>query len=174
MSVFKMRGGTVWHVVNETRSHARRKSAFIICGSRDALEGERRAGVPTCKKCLQLDNPFNLMPTEKAAIRRLAEGGQPFNLAGRGKLISIDLMTDDGCLSDRGKALARDFTEGTAPYIDENDVAHARHPLDVTTLCSSSARIVIAEYERLTVSRYQALRNLDVPVTCIPCLRAMR
>lgn len=176
MPVMKVRAGTVFHVVHETLTHTRRKTGFSICHADNEFDvTEMRAGVPTCTKCLELDNPLNLSAHERNLLHALALGPRAANGPALGPLVRRDLIAQasGGCytLTRRGRILAQDFTDGTAPWVDAHHVGHLRHPLQVHLLCGMGG--MGAEVAALTLDRYDKLRKLGTVVTCIACLHGL-
>lgn len=177
MKVVRVSGGHVYHVVHETHTHARRATAFVICNDSEQNVAEMRDGVPTCSKCVELDNPLKLSVHEKMVIRTLAYGhplggSKPQSVR---RLIQLDYMTEKRELSRRGKILALDYTDRTAAWYDAQNVGHYREPLDYHTLCASQGpNFPVAEFGKMTTERYDKLRKAGGVVTCLTCLGLAR
>lgn len=171
MRVIKTRGGTVFHVVNETRTKTRRATGFILCKHGEEVDvAEIRAGVPTCKTCKTLDNVIALNAHERGIISRAANGVRPQNQPGIGKLVALDVVDETTMeLTKRGQALALDYTEGPAPWCDFHGVWHARTPLRAERICGG----IIQELDGLGVEKYNALRAVAKPVSCVQCVSWM-
>lgn len=179
MKIVRVHGGTVFHVAHETQTHTRRATAYLICQDGEVAVAEMRDGVPSCRKCVELDNPLKLTAHEKSVISLLARGYPIGNAKPQSvrRLIQIDLIDyrDKNTLTRRGKILARDYTEGTAPWWDDKGVAHYRDPLDYHTLCASRGPdFPVAEFGKLTVERYDKLRKVGGAVTCLVCMALNR
>jgi len=163
----------VEHVVHETETKFSKKSGFVICRP-GRLDGEVSASGPiTCKKCMALDIPMDLLPTEQSALRVVAEG-RPFNgaLAGLAKLIRLDYVTVDRKLTRRGLLVAKDFTEGAVPWRDNVDIVHGRDPLSISSRCDSAR--IFESLGKLTTEKYGKLRLVADPITCLACARMAR
>lgn len=179
MKVVRMHGGSVFHVVHETQTRTRRASAYIIHNDSEIDVAEMRDGVPTCTKCVELDNPLKLSAHEKAVIATLAQGYPIGNAKPQSvrRLIQLDIVHYEkrNELTRRGKILALDYTERTAPWYDERGVGHYREPLDYHTLCASRGPdFPVAEFGKMTVERYDKLRKAGGVVTCLVCLGLAR
>jgi hypothetical protein len=172
MPTLRIAGGYVEHVVNETLTKFSKRSGFVICRPQ-RLDGEVTTSGPiTCKKCLELDNPMNLLPTEKSGLRCVAEGRAVARTVGTKKLLRIDYITPELELTRRGALVARDFTEGAAPWRDIREVVHARNPLEVTAMCDNAR--IFEDIGKLTTERYGKLRAVAQPITCMVCVRLTR
>lgn len=153
----------VWHVVHETKTGIARRACHVICRPDEALAGEVKAGVPTCAKCLQLDDPTAL-PSE--AKQSLNQGS--VNTDAMRRLIKIDYIDSMGNLTRRGRLIWRDFDEEPAPWPDKHGVAHRRLALSHIARCGLGP---IAFPEPLTTERYGSLREIALAVTCLFCAR---
>ncbi len=167
MRVIRVRGGDVWHVMNESLTKSRKATGFILCKHGQEMDvAEMRAGVATCKSCKLLDNVIMLNAHERGIISRAANGVKPQKQPGLGKLIALDVIDEETMeLSKRGKLLALDYTEGPVPWCDRDNVWHAREPLQANRVCGG----VIQELDGLGVEKYAALRNITKPVSCLTC-----
>lgn len=179
MKVVRVRGGTMFHVVHETQTHARRATAYVICSDQEQDVAEMRDGSPTCSKCVQLDDPLKLNAHEQKVIEILAHGhpigiAKPASVRRLGQLDLIHYQHKEQ-LTRRGKILALDFTEGTAPWFDDNHVGHYRLPLSGHLRCGSPSRPdMVAVFYDMTVERYGKLRKAGGVVTCLACLGLAR
>ena len=90
-------------------------------------------------------------------------------MPGVGKLIALDYITESYHLTRRGLLVAKDFTEGAAPWRDDDDVVHARPPLAVVAACDFGN--VFESLKQLSTERYGKLRALGETVTCLACVR---
>lgn len=168
MRVLKTRGGSVYHVVNETLTKFRKATGFILCKYGQEVDvAEMRAGVATCRSCKILDNVVALNAHERGIIARAAHGVRPQKQPGLGKLIAIDIIEEETmALTRRGQLLALDYTEGAAPWCDADGVWHARTTLSADRVCGG----VIQDLDGLGVEKYNALRAVARPVSCVPCM----
>lgn len=179
MKVVRVSGGTVFHVVHETQTHTRRATAFVICNDSEQSVAEMRDGVPTCSKCVVLDNPLKLSAHEKKVIELLALGYPVGNAKPQSvrALIQRDLVDyrDKNKLTRRGLILAKDFTEGTAPWWDDKGVSHYRHALEPHALCAQTGPgFPVMPADKITVERYDKMRKAGGVVTCLTCLGLAR
>jgi hypothetical protein len=179
MKVVRVHGGHVYHVVHETQTHTRRASAYIICNDSEQGVAEMRDGVPTCTRCVELDNPLKLSAHEKKVIEILAAGhsigiAKPQSVR---RLIQLDIVDfrDKSKLTRRGLILAKDYTEGTAPWWDDAGVSHYRHALEAHALCAQTGPgFPVMPTDKLTVERYDKMRKAGGAVTCFACLALAR
>lgn len=172
MKTLRIKTGFVEHVVHETMTKSRKKSGFVICRP-DELEGEITNGGPaTCKKCVEMDNPFNTGMAERALLREAAERGRVApGYAGWGRLVRLDLLNEDGTLTRRGRILADDYTMGPAATCDDAGVWHNREPLSFYRSCD---RVQMPDVAKMSVARYAKLRAIAGCVSCLQCLMLMR
>src|SRR5882672_758381 len=172
--VFRVHRGRALHVIHESRTGRNRTNdVYVLCGV-TPVSGERERGTATCQECLELDNPCDLNHSEINYFSRVV-GNDPAFQSYRGdsnartKLIKRDLIDRDNRLTRRGKILADDFLKSPAPAASVSGVVHARGVLMNAPRCNHGG--VLAGFDGMSVESYARLRNLDLHITCIQCLR---
>lgn len=171
--VFRVHRGRTLHVIHETQTNNNRTrgvhGVHVLC-SVYPYSGERDRGMPTCPKCLQIDNPCTLYDDERSMLARIAMN-QMKGMIWSGQAITSlhkkDLIDESQKLTRRGDILAQDWLQGAAPAADTTGVVHARVPLASYPRCDWS--ITLNGFDKMTVDRYARFRALDLHVTCVRC-----
>lgn len=178
--VFQVRRGRALHIIHETATRCSLSGVHLLCKAGEASFGDRVKGVPTCPKCLALDNPCTLSDAERSMLARFATqaDGMP---RWRGQAVTSlhqkDLIDKDERLTRRGEILAQDWRVGPAPAADRAGVVHARTPLSSWPRCVGplfarkldAAARKLDGFHDMTVDKYARIRALDLSVTCVHC-----
>lgn len=167
--VTRRRRGAVQHVVHETLSGSDPRYFYALCAPKKRRAREDQRGVPTCARCLKLDDPTKLEGTRfTLALAALRVGSVDLESAPARLLARRDYIDGAGALTRRGRLVALDFLKGAAPWIDKRGVAHKREHLASVARCGAGD---LDLPDPLTTERYGALREIAPAVTCLFCAR---
>lgn len=175
--LFRVQRGRALHIIHETMTRHSLSGVRLLCKSGEASFGDRVKGVPTCTRCLALDDPCGLSDAERSMLARFATqdpppAGQIWSGQTVTSLHKKDLIDKDEKLTRRGAILALDWTVGAAAAADKLGVVHARDPLSRFGRCSRAATETLdglGGLDNMTVDRYARLRALAQRVTCVLC-----
>lgn len=171
--VFRVRRGRALHIIHETMTRHSPSGVRLLCKPGEASFGDYVKGVPTCTKCLALDDPCGLSSTERVMLQNVATGVY-VDRHGRTdtSLHQKDLIDAQERLTRRGEILVLDWLIGAAPAADMHGIVHAREPLSRFSRCSRAATKALdglGGFDSMTIDRYARLRALEQRVTCVLC-----